>query len=65
MPQLYALLLVQNVEPVGGQVPEWIERYIGGWASARVFQLATSMRLGSLSTGSPVVSSRVAARERE
>ena len=30
MPQLYALFVVQNVEPVGGHVPEWMLRYIGG-----------------------------------
>ena len=38
MPQLYALLLVQKVEPVGGQTPEWIERYIGGCKVARARQ---------------------------
>jgi hypothetical protein len=34
---LYTLLLVQNVEPVGGQVPEWIERYIGGFCTTTCF----------------------------
>eukprot|EP01044_Picomonas_judraskeda_P020546 COSAG03_NODE_4600_length_1494_cov_1.147670_2_plen_29_part_01 len=29
--------MVQNVEPVGGQVPEWIERYIGGFCTTTCF----------------------------
>ena len=35
MPQLYALFVVQNVEPVGGHVPEWMLRYIGGCAKKK------------------------------
>ena len=35
MPQLYALFVVQNAEPVGGHVPEWMLRYIGGCAKKK------------------------------